>query len=811
MAPVHAPRIVLLLVPAMTAVVIAHAYDGEGKWELLVSVLAVLAATLAILLARRDASTALARIATATGTVPYAGRLHPDGSWRGHVVGPGAAKMLGAPYSGPAWTAAVHPDDREAFGEACAAAARGEPQDLEYRIVRPGGEVREIWDRLLPSKGGAVEGVRVDITERRATERQLSAARRRLENVLHQLDEKVVTLEVHDDGSIVAVDAPAPRDAGDGALLPEDEVHPDDVTAYFEALGTIRRGGRVAVGIRRVVDEGGVRRLWVRSVPRTEPDGRRFADVIMSDVTDRAEMRAELQATRDQLDQVLASVAAVAYTLELDDELPALWQMTYVGPGWERVTGSERTTPGGMVQWLLAAVHPDDRVFVEQGYVQLARGSAIDRGFRLLLPEGTRHVHERARPRSDASGRMLADGILLDVTEARRTEERLSDAHDDLDWVVQSIDEVLYRAELGVDGWWHTVWKGPGHARLLGLPAALIEDDAFFDEVWNSAIHRDDRAAYVEAWGGLRPGTPIEVVYRLVSRDGTVRWLADRASARRTPDGSVVADCIAIDITEHRRVTDELAAARAESERIAADGEHRLVGLLTAADAGFAHIVVAADGPVLRFADPSLGERVLGRPLPSGVEVGAAVYGALEPAERERLVQAVATGGRFEVETRLRGLDGVVRSLAVEGLAEHGPDATDVFLVIRAVGQDPRIAALLAAVDEPVYEIELGADGLWRTTAGTGIERMVGVPGADERVLAAAVLDEDRATFAAHRVRLAAGQASTTEFRVRTAAGGVRWLWERAQGRREGDRVIVVAAIADVTAWHPAADDRVQT
>src|SRR5689334_19233283 len=257
---VHAPRLVLLLVPAMAAVVIAHALDGEGVWELLVSILAVVAALLAILLARRDVSTSMTRIATATGTVPYAGRLHPDGSWRGHVAGPGAAKMLGAPYTGPAWTAAVHPDDREAFSEACAAAARGEPQDLEYRIVRPGGEVREIWDRLLPSKGGAVEGVRVDITERRATERQLSAARRRLENVLHQLDEKVVTLEVRDDGSIVAVDPPAPRDAGEGALLPEDELHPDDVTAYFEALGTIRRGGRVAVGLRRVVDEGGVRR-----------------------------------------------------------------------------------------------------------------------------------------------------------------------------------------------------------------------------------------------------------------------------------------------------------------------------------------------------------------------------------------------------------------------------------------------------------------------------------------------------------------------------------------------------------------------
>ena len=189
MAPVHAPRLALLLVPAMAAVVVAHAYDGEGRWEVLVSILAVLAATLAILLARRDASTALARIATATGTVPYAGRLHPDGSWRGHVAGPGAARMLGAPYSGAAWTAAVHPDDREAFIEACRAPRAARRSEVEYRIVRPDGEVREIWDRLLPSKGGAIEGVRVDVTERRATERQLSTARRRLESVLHQLDE----------------------------------------------------------------------------------------------------------------------------------------------------------------------------------------------------------------------------------------------------------------------------------------------------------------------------------------------------------------------------------------------------------------------------------------------------------------------------------------------------------------------------------------------------------------------------------------------------------------------------------------------
>jgi PAS domain-containing protein len=192
------------------------------------------------------------------------------------------------------------------------------------------------------------------------------------------------------------------------------------------------------------------------------------------------------------------------------------------------------------------------------------------------------------------------------------------------------------------------------------------------------------------------------------------------------------------------------------------------------------------------------------------VELGAAVYAALDPAERERLVRAVAATGRFDVETRVRGLDGVRRSFVVEGVAERAGDVTEVFLVVRPAGRDARIAALLAAVDEPVYELELGPDGIWRTTAGTGVERILSIPGADERVLAVAVVDDDRSAFAAHRVRLAAGQASTVEFRVRTGAGDVRWLWERAQGRREGERVIAVAAIADVTAWHPAADDRVE-
>ena len=199
----------------------------------------------------------------------------------------GRGELLGAPYSAAAWAAAVHPDDAAAFAEACQRAARGEPSEVSYRIVRADGETREIWYRFAPSRGGTVAGVRVDVTERRTTERQLSSARHRLESVLRQLDDVVVTLEVLPDGSVVGGDPLG--DADESALLRDENVHPDDLEAFGTALDAIRRGERVAIGIRHVTDDGPLRRLLLRSVPRDEPDGRRFADVIVSDVTDRAD------------------------------------------------------------------------------------------------------------------------------------------------------------------------------------------------------------------------------------------------------------------------------------------------------------------------------------------------------------------------------------------------------------------------------------------------------------------------------------------------------------------------------------------
>lgn len=71
---------------------------------------------------------------------------------------------------------AVHDDDRERVEAAIADQASGTYEE-EYRIVRPDGEVRWVWDRAIPVENDAGEvyrivGVAADITDRKVRERE---------------------------------------------------------------------------------------------------------------------------------------------------------------------------------------------------------------------------------------------------------------------------------------------------------------------------------------------------------------------------------------------------------------------------------------------------------------------------------------------------------------------------------------------------------------------------------------------------------------------------------------------------------------
>jgi diguanylate cyclase (GGDEF)-like protein/PAS domain S-box-containing protein len=93
--------------------------------------------------------------------------------------------------------------------------------------------------------------------------------------------------------------------------------------------------------------------------------------------------------------------------------------------------------------------------------------------------------------------------------------------------------------------------------RLVGpLPAGMTAEDA-----WEACVHPDDRAAYDESFRRQCQGEATDVEYRMVGFDGVERWLWERCLPHAGPGGLLIVDGIVTDVTERRRIQEQLADA----------------------------------------------------------------------------------------------------------------------------------------------------------------------------------------------------------------------------------------------------------
>jgi PAS domain S-box-containing protein len=126
------------------------------------------------------------------------------------------------------------------------------------------------------------------------------------------------------------------------------------------------------------------------------------------------------------LRSLLANVPGAIYRVELDEGM----SLRLIGDEIERITGyppedfvdaAERT--------LFSLVHREDRQWVEvelRAVRELEVGRTITVEYRLVRADGEiRWVLERGVTVRDQHGRLCLDGMIFDVTERRRAEERL--------------------------------------------------------------------------------------------------------------------------------------------------------------------------------------------------------------------------------------------------------------------------------------------------------------------------------------------------------------------------------------------------
>lgn len=214
-------------------------------------------------------------------------------------VPPGEVKKL--------WREYVHPDDlptqmeevKEAF------AGRKERCDLEFRIIRPDGEVRTVKSLSIvtrDAKGHTLKltGIDKDITERKRAAAELESARLTLEKVAYELTENMPagTFAMKSGLGITPCFTFLSRRMLEicgidrEAVLADKEmafraVHPEDrpgiiaqTAEVFATLEPFRWEGRIIV-------DGALKWVTVESNPRESSDGAMIWEGVLTDITAR--------------------------------------------------------------------------------------------------------------------------------------------------------------------------------------------------------------------------------------------------------------------------------------------------------------------------------------------------------------------------------------------------------------------------------------------------------------------------------------------------------------------------------------------
>jgi PAS domain S-box-containing protein len=141
-----------------------------------------------------------------------------------------------------------------------------------------------------------------------------------------------------------------------------------------------------------------------------------------------------------------------------------------------------------------------------------------------------------------------------ELTRRELAETALKETQESFRQITENVADLI--AVLDAQG--RRVYNNPAYEKLFGNPLTLRGTDSF------ESIHPDDRErirnVFLET---LRTGIGQRAEYRLVVRDGTVRYIESQGSVIRGPSGEVVNVLIvARDVTE-RKIADERIRAQA--------------------------------------------------------------------------------------------------------------------------------------------------------------------------------------------------------------------------------------------------------
>lgn len=477
------------------------------------------------------------------------------------------------------WIKMVVPEDRPAVEAQARAALDGQnPPPLEHRIIRKDGELRWIRNTVVIRRDGTgrvafYDGIISDITPQRLAQEQIHRLNLELEQ---RVADRTAELKARNDQfrllfehapvgiSWVEWGTPDIYRLNErfcqiiGLTAKEAEsfenimaaTHPDDRERQRRLVQELWTGARDRFTMeKRYVHKDG-RVVWANLTVVVLRNERRqliqqFA--MLEDITERHEAEERLRRSEQRFRRFVENANEILYSVSADGHY------LYVSPTWTAKLGHPVDEVTG--QPVSRFIHPEDqRVFWDFLRHVLEQGrSTFSVEYRALHRDGHYRWHASSGAAYfDESGNRVTMGVARDVTERKRNQVELRAALAHREELARIIDRspsvvVLWRAS----DTWPVEFVSQNVSQFGYTPEEILAGQVTFVTM----LHPEDRDRVIHEVKAhaLAGHSEYSQEYRIVTRDGEVRWIDDRTAVRVGADGTVTHhEGILTDITERK-------------------------------------------------------------------------------------------------------------------------------------------------------------------------------------------------------------------------------------------------------------------
>jgi PAS domain S-box-containing protein len=307
-------------------------------------------------------------------------------------------------------------------------------------------------------------------------------------------------------------------------------------------------------------DDCAAERDWVA----TDLEGLRTAATLLGAAIQRQRQDERVRAAEVRYRGVVESIPAVTY-IDEPTGLPApeAARVTFVSPQIEEMLGYPAARFADDATFWFSVMHPEDHLRLEAVEAFSVDDLApFDEEYRM------RHADGRWIWVKDTSTAVLRDdgslayfqGFMIDITERKVAEERLRQAQQRLEILIDHMPAVVYVES--PDAAPEKFYLSNQVEQLFGYTA---EEWTWTDDFWIDRIHPEDRARVIEMDDVTEhEKQTFAADYRFLRADGTYRWVHDEAVFVSTPDGVGYWQGFIFDITARHEAEEQLK----EAERV---------------------------------------------------------------------------------------------------------------------------------------------------------------------------------------------------------------------------------------------------